>query len=68
MFAILLDTPATSKIEVRSLPLAPGAQVRLLGFEGELEWSQSGEHAVIQLPADLPAAPAHTLRITPPPA
>jgi alpha-L-fucosidase len=67
VFAILLDTPATSKIEVRSLPLAPGAQVRLLGFEGELEWS-SGEHAVIQLPADLPAAPAHTLRITPPPA
>jgi alpha-L-fucosidase len=68
VFAILLDTPATSRIEIRSLPLAPGSQVRLLGFEGELEWASEGESAVIQLPADRPEAPAHTLRISPPPA
>ena len=70
VFAVLLDTPANPRIEIRSLPLAPGSQVWLLGVEGELEleWSQAGENVVIQLPAELPEAPAHTVKITPPPA
>jgi hypothetical protein len=68
LYAVLLETPKARRVEIPSLPLAPDAQVRLLGAEGELEWSTVGENAVIQLPAELPDAPAHTLRITPPPA
>jgi alpha-L-fucosidase len=67
LFAVLPGTPAGTRIEIRSLSLAPDSQVELLGAEGFLEWSQAGENAVVQLPVELPEAPAHTLRITPPP-
>ncbi len=68
VFVFLLDRPAEPRIEIPSLPLAPGSRVRLLGVEGELEWSPAGKDAVIQLPEPLPEAPAHTLAVTPPPA
>jgi len=63
LFAILLETPPTRRIEIRSLPLAPGTRIQLLGAEGDLEWSQADENAVVELPESLPEAPAHTLRI-----
>ena len=68
MFAILLETPQTSQIEIQSLELASGTQVQLLGAEGVLEWTRAGENTVVRLPDELPEAPAHALRITPPPA
>jgi alpha-L-fucosidase len=68
LFAVLLDTPAQPRVELRSLSLAPGSRVRLLGVDGELEWSQAGENTAIDLPDALPEAPAHTLGVTPPPA
>ena len=68
LYAVLLETPKARRVEIPSLPLAPDAQVRLLGAEEALEWSTAGEGVVIQLPSDLPDAPAHTLRISPPPA
>jgi len=68
LFVVLLETPKGRRIEIPSLPLAPDAHVQLLGFDERLEWSQAGENAVIQLPAELPEVPAHTVKITPPPA
>jgi alpha-L-fucosidase len=67
LFAILLDTPSSPRIEIRSLEVAPGSRVQLLGTEGALEWSQEGQNAVVRLPAELPKAPAHTVKIAPPP-
>jgi alpha-L-fucosidase len=64
LFAILLETPGTRRIEIRALPLAPGTRVQLLGVEGELEWSQGDEGTVVELPERLPEAPAYTLRIS----
>ena len=68
LFAILLDTPPSPRIEIQSLRLTPESRVQLLGTQGVLEWSQAGENVVVQLPAELPKTPAHTVKITPPPA
>ena len=65
LYAILLETPVDRRVEIRSLPIAPGASVQLLGVEGTLEWSPTEGGVVVDLPETLPEAPAHTLRIRP---
>jgi alpha-L-fucosidase len=65
LYAILLDTPPAPEIVVAGLRLADGAVVRLLGGDAALPWRQTEAGVAVTLPERLPAAPAHTLSITP---
>jgi len=67
LYAILLDTPATKQIAIRSLRAAADARVHLLGTERPLPWTQQGEDLALSLPEDLPPSPAYALRIEPAP-
>ena len=62
LYVTLLGTPSESEIRVEGLEAPTGANVQLLGREGDLNWGQDGADMMIQLP-DLPEAPAHSLRI-----
>jgi len=65
VFAILLETPASRRVEIPALPPQKGSRVQLLGVEGDLAWSREGESLVVNLPPSLPDAPAHVLRVIP---
>ena len=67
LYATLLARPQQPRVTVESLRAGEGATVYLLGHAGALDWHQQGEHLVINLPDDLPEAPAYALRITPRP-
>ncbi|HVU14633.1 MAG TPA: alpha-L-fucosidase [Phototrophicaceae bacterium] len=65
LYAILLDTPRTSEFTLENLHAAPESTISLLGNNAALTWTQ-GDHLTVTLP-NLPASPAHTLKITPAP-
>jgi alpha-L-fucosidase len=67
LYAILLDRPQANRVTLPSLQAIAGTRVQLLGHAGELEWKQDGRNLTIPLPAQLSAAAAYALRITPPP-
>jgi hypothetical protein len=52
---------------VSSVRAAAGATIRLLGTDGELQWSQKGEDLAIALPAHYPEQHVYALKITPTP-
>ncbi len=64
LYAILLATPGGDRITLKNIQAPAGADVALLSG-GSLVWVQEGEDLVVALPARLPDAPAHALRITP---
>ncbi len=65
LYAILLETPRARELVLKNVPVPPGAAVSVLGGPPGLTWTPSGDDLVVRLPADLPAAPAHVLRIGP---
>ena len=67
LYAIALAWPEDGKLMVRSLAKGAGqniSSVSLLGHEGPLAWSQSGDGLEVTLPADQPCDYAFALRIT----
>jgi len=66
LYAVLFEDDPGGKATVKGLTLPGGAQIELLGA-GPVEWSQSGEDVEVELPAELPSAHAHALKITPKP-
>ena len=61
--ATLLGTPTESEITIEGVEAPAGAEIRLLGRDGVLRWRQDGADLLIELPADLPESPAHSLAI-----
>lgn len=56
LYAFALGWPENGEMTVRSLASAAGkvTRVRLVGYPGELEWSQTAEGLVVKLPAQKP--------------
>ena len=63
VFAILLAKPKGNEVTLESVPVPAGASVTLLGVDGVLEHRAEGGNLIVTLPADLPDAHAHVLRI-----
>ena len=68
LYATLLDTPSSPSICLNQLHLADTGSVSLLSSNTKLDWLQTNAGLMITLPASLPDAPAHSLKITPKPA
>ena len=70
LYAIALAWPRDGKLLVKSLAgdsdKADGrvTDVRLLGYDGKLEWKQTAEGLTVELPEKPPCEYAVTLRIT----
>lgn len=69
LYAFALGWPEDGRLVVRSLARksdAPGAikKVSLLGHKGKLDWKQTGEGLVVQLPSDRPSKYTCGLKIT----
>ncbi len=63
LYATLLGRPARRDIVIKDLTAPAEARLQLLGKERNLAWRQVGGDLSLQLPADLPAAPAHCICI-----
>ncbi len=68
LYAILLAKPNTREISIESLRLKDGTQVQMLGVNGKLSWTASGENLTLTLPNELPGDHAYALKISPKPA
>lgn len=64
LYATLLGTPSESEIVIEGLDAPSDASIQLLGNDSALAWRQEGSDLAVQLPNDLPEAPAHALQIT----
>ena len=70
LYAIALAWPAGGKIVIKSLPKQDDSaagivtRVRLLGHSGELEWKQTADGLVVNLPAQKPCEHAYALKIS----
>ncbi|MFX1451271.1 MAG: alpha-L-fucosidase [Promethearchaeota archaeon] len=67
LYVILLDTPKSKKITIKSLIIDQKASIHLLGYNSILSWKQKGEHLEITFTKKLEVGPAYTLRIKPKP-
>ena len=63
LYATLLGTPTASEITIETLTPPPTAQIQLLGHEAPCQWQAAGSDLKIQRPANLPDAPAHSIKI-----
>jgi alpha-L-fucosidase len=70
LYAFALGWPEDGKLTIKSLakssPVGKGEikEIRLLGHDGNLEWSQSDEGLTVTLPAEKPCDYAFALKIT----
>jgi alpha-L-fucosidase len=66
LYAIALAWPASGKLVVKSLPTAAGsvADVKLLGHDGPVKWTQTAAGLEVALPTKPPCEHAITLKIT----
>ncbi len=67
LYMILLDTPKSNVILIKSLNVDSNATILLLSYRNELEWKQEGNDLKITLPKNLAISPAHSFKITPKP-
>ena len=65
VYAILLARPKSSSVSIEGLSPSAGSEIRLVGQEGSLIWTQEGDNLAIRLPSFLPESYAYALRITP---
>jgi alpha-L-fucosidase len=65
LYAIALGWPESGKIQVRSLAEAAGkvTGVTLLGFSGDLKWSQTADGLIVTLPKEKPCEHAFAMKI-----
>jgi alpha-L-fucosidase len=66
VFAILLGSPRSNRVTLRSFSAKPGSPIHLLGYEQLLKWAQTGPDMTVQLPSDLPGMYAYVLRVSSP--
>lgn len=70
LYAIALDWPADGRLTIQSLAqgtrLASGevADIRLLGYDGKLNWTRDQKGLTVELPAKKPCDHAYTFKIT----
>ena len=64
LYALLLDTPREAEIRIKDLRVSAGSDLRLLGWEEPLTWSQQGEDLVVALPTPLPNYSAYAIRVS----
>ncbi|MFN3983105.1 MAG: alpha-L-fucosidase, partial [Caldilinea sp.] len=67
LYATLLDTPADQTFEIKGLRCVDDASIELLAGSTPLAWRATDGGVAVTLPGTLPAAPAHSLRISPAP-
>ena len=67
VYAVLLGTPQDDPVVIRDLELEPGTSVEPLGFRSPLTWEQGSEGVAIALQGLVHGAPAHSIRMSPPP-
>jgi alpha-L-fucosidase len=63
LYAIMLETPEGTTLRLADVQPGADAQVSLLGYDGEVSWSQDGDDMVITLSAPLQPDYAHTIAI-----
>ncbi len=66
-YATLLSKPASHEIIIESLRLKEGTRVEMLGANGNLTWSATGDNVKLTLPNELPGDYAYALKILPQP-
>lgn len=67
LYATLLGTPTGQSVRINRLRAADGTTIHLLGQSVPLAWSQEDGALCVQLPENIPASPAHSLKIEPVP-
>ncbi|NVM03426.1 MAG: alpha-L-fucosidase [Candidatus Helarchaeota archaeon] len=67
LYVILLDTPKSEKITIKTLLIDKNAIINVLGYTTELSWKQIGENLTITISEKLEEAPAYTIKIVPKP-
>lgn len=60
-YAILLTKPEERDIFIPDLKAADETAVRLLGYEGELQWHNQTDGITIEIPSSLEDSPAYTI-------
>ena len=65
LYAILLARPKNASVAIEELRPSPGSEIRLVGKEGTLAWTQEGANLVIKMPDSLLESYAYALKITP---
>jgi alpha-L-fucosidase len=65
LYAILLGTPASTRVVLQDLQLPATAAGSLLGQPLPVTWNQQGANLAVDLPARWPVSPAHALRFAP---
>ncbi len=65
LYAILLGRPKTRSVAIVELSPSKGSEIRLVGTEGALAWTQEGANLVVNLPGSLQESYAYALKITP---
>jgi alpha-L-fucosidase len=63
LYAILLAKPAGKSVTIADLPIVKNSFVQMLGFQGNLHWSQADSKVTIALPDPLPGSEAWVLKI-----
>jgi alpha-L-fucosidase len=67
LYATLLELPGSRTFVLRGVVAGPLRQVELVSGDGGVDWSERDGALSVTLPERLPVAPAHVLRLTPPP-
>ena len=67
IYAILLGAPQGEQVTIQSLQTAENTTVHLLGHRGLLSWKREGHDLTVALPSGIARAPAHALKMKPPP-
>jgi alpha-L-fucosidase len=65
LYAILLARPKNASVAIEGLSAAPGSEIRMLGEERALSWTQDGDKLVVRLPDSLHESYAYALRFRP---
>lgn len=63
LYATLLGTPGESQIRIEGLEIPSDCTIQLLGQSNSLQWRQLDSDLQINLPQNLPDAPAHSIKI-----
>ncbi len=63
LYAMIMDEDISKTVEIKDLEIPENAVLTLLGTEDILEWKQSGENLVIELPENITKQYAYTIKI-----
>ena len=63
LFAILLGKPSNDSVVIKNLKISNISKIGMLGYEGDLQYSQLQEDFAISIPFSLKSSPAYVLKI-----